>query len=104
MKLQMFYVVTKKVVNRIMDNTYFYMKIIEKKQMVLYNIKHHKNSMNTYFLSKTCDKGGLNMAYNFKEVEHKWQKKWEEEGTFNAKNDYFSIYQQKKSQGTKKFG
>ena len=28
------------------------------------------------------------MAYNFKEVEHKWQKKWEEEGTFNAKNDY----------------
>ena len=28
------------------------------------------------------------MAYNFKEVEHKWQKKWEEEGTFNAKTDY----------------
>ncbi len=28
------------------------------------------------------------MAYNFKEVETKWQKKWEEEGTFNAKNDY----------------
>lgn len=26
--------------------------------------------------------------YNFKEVEQKWQKKWEEEGTFNAKDDY----------------
>ena len=26
--------------------------------------------------------------YNFKEVEQKWQKKWEEEGTFYAKNDY----------------
>ena len=28
------------------------------------------------------------MAYNFKEVEKKWQNKWENEGTFNAKNDY----------------
>ena len=28
------------------------------------------------------------MAYNFKEVETKWQKKWEKEGTFNAKQDY----------------
>ena len=28
------------------------------------------------------------MAYNFKEVEKKWQTKWEKEGTFNAKNDY----------------
>ena len=28
------------------------------------------------------------MAYNFKEVEKKWQDKWEKEGTFNAKNDY----------------
>ena len=28
------------------------------------------------------------MAYNFKEIEKKWQKKWEDEGTFNAKNDY----------------
>ncbi len=28
------------------------------------------------------------MAYNFKEVEEKWQKKWEDEGTFNAKDDY----------------
>ena len=28
------------------------------------------------------------MAYNFKEVEKKWQAKWEKEGTFNAKNDY----------------
>ena len=28
------------------------------------------------------------MAYNFKEIEKKWQKKWENEGTFNAKNDY----------------
>ncbi len=27
-------------------------------------------------------------AYNFKEVEKKWQNKWEKEGTFNAKNDY----------------
>ena len=27
------------------------------------------------------------MAYNFKEVEEKWQKKWEKEGTFNAKQD-----------------
>ena len=26
--------------------------------------------------------------YNFKEVESKWQKKWYDEGTFNAKNDY----------------
>ncbi len=26
--------------------------------------------------------------YNFKEVENKWQKKWEKEGTFNAKDDY----------------
>lgn len=28
------------------------------------------------------------MSYNFKNVEQKWQKKWYEEGTFNAKNDY----------------
>ncbi len=28
------------------------------------------------------------MAYNFKEIEKKWQDKWEKEGTFNAKNDY----------------
>ena len=28
------------------------------------------------------------MTYNFKEVEKKWQDKWEKEGTFNAKNDY----------------
>ena len=28
------------------------------------------------------------MAYNFKEIEKKWQTKWEKEGTFNAKNDY----------------
>ena len=28
------------------------------------------------------------MAYNFKEVEKKWQDKWEKEGTFNAKNYY----------------
>lgn len=28
------------------------------------------------------------MAYNFKEVEKKWQTKWENEGTFNAKSDY----------------
>lgn len=28
------------------------------------------------------------MAYNFKEVEKKWQNKWEKEGTFNAKQDY----------------
>ena len=28
------------------------------------------------------------MAYNFKEVEKKWQEKWYSEGTFNAKEDY----------------
>ena len=28
------------------------------------------------------------MAYNFKEVERKWQEKWYSEGTFNAKEDY----------------
>ena len=28
------------------------------------------------------------MAYNYKEIEKKWQDKWEKEGTFNAKNDY----------------
>ena len=28
------------------------------------------------------------MSYNFKEVEGKWQKKWYEEGTFNAKQDF----------------
>ena len=28
------------------------------------------------------------MAYNFKEVEKKWQTKWEKEGTFYAKNDF----------------
>ena len=28
------------------------------------------------------------MSYNFKEVEKKWQNKWEKEGTFNAKYDY----------------
>ena len=28
------------------------------------------------------------MAYNFKEVEQKWQNKWYTEGTFNAKNDF----------------
>ena len=27
------------------------------------------------------------MSYNFKEIEKKWQKKWYEEETFNAKND-----------------
>ena len=28
------------------------------------------------------------MAYNFKEIEKKWQKKWDDEGTFNAKQDF----------------
>ena len=28
------------------------------------------------------------MAYNFKEIEKKWQEKWYKEGTFNAKDDY----------------
>ncbi len=28
------------------------------------------------------------MAYNFKEVEQKWQNKWEKEGTFHAKQDF----------------
>ena len=28
------------------------------------------------------------MAYDFKKVEKKWQLKWDEEGTFNASNDY----------------
>ena len=28
------------------------------------------------------------MAYNFKEIEEKWQKKWYSEGTFNAKQDF----------------
>lgn len=28
------------------------------------------------------------MAYNFKEIEKKWQDKWYKEGTFNAKDDY----------------
>lgn len=27
-------------------------------------------------------------AYNFKEIEKKWQNKWEKEGAFNAKDDY----------------
>ena len=28
------------------------------------------------------------MSYNFKKVEEKWQKKWYEEGTFNASQDF----------------
>ena len=28
------------------------------------------------------------MSYNFKNIEKKWQDKWEKEGTFNAKTDY----------------
>ncbi len=28
------------------------------------------------------------MSYDFKSIEKKWQKKWEQEGTFNAKSDY----------------
>ena len=28
------------------------------------------------------------MSYNFKNIEKKWQNKWEKEGTFNAKTDY----------------
>ena len=28
------------------------------------------------------------MDYNFKEIEKKWQAKWDKEGTFNAKDDY----------------
>ena len=28
------------------------------------------------------------MAYNFKQVEKKWQLKWDEDGTFNASNNY----------------
>ena len=28
------------------------------------------------------------MAYNFKDIEKKWQDKWEKDGTFNAKEDY----------------
>lgn len=28
------------------------------------------------------------MAYNFREIEKKWQEKWYSEGTFNAKNDF----------------
>ena len=28
------------------------------------------------------------MAYPFKEIEKKWQDKWEKENTFEAKNDF----------------
>ena len=28
------------------------------------------------------------LSYNFKEIEKKWQTKWEKEGTFYAKEDY----------------
>ena len=28
------------------------------------------------------------MSYNFKEIEKRWQQKWEQEGTFKAKNNY----------------
>lgn len=28
------------------------------------------------------------MSYDFKNIEKKWQNKWEKEGTFNAKTDY----------------
>ena len=28
------------------------------------------------------------MSYNYKEIEKKWQAKWDKEGTFNAKDDY----------------
>ena len=27
------------------------------------------------------------MSYNFKEIEKKWQNKWEQDGTFNAENN-----------------
>ena len=30
----------------------------------------------------------MNKMYNFKEVEKKWQEKWENEGTFNASNEF----------------
>jgi len=48
---------------------------IEKSIVLIYNNKYSK-------------KEEKNMAYNFKEVEAKWQKKWEKEGTFNAKQDF----------------
>ena len=44
----------------------------------MYNFKHEKDQK----------QGGNSMAYNFKEIEKRWQQKWEDEGTFNAKNDY----------------
>ena len=28
------------------------------------------------------------MAYNFKDIEKKWQEKWYSEGTFNEKDDF----------------
>ena len=28
------------------------------------------------------------MGYNFKEIEKKWQEKWDKEGTFESKIDY----------------
>ena len=33
-------------------------------------------------------KGEKAMAYNFREVEAKWQNKWYSEGTFNASQDF----------------
>ena len=29
----------------------------------------------------------MSMSYNFKEIEKKWQDKWYQEGTFNAKDE-----------------
>ncbi len=39
-------------------------------------------------LSKFKKKGEKAMAYNFREIEGKWQEKWYREGTFNAKQDF----------------
>jgi leucyl-tRNA synthetase len=49
-----------------------------------------KIEKNCYIISNIIKhrKEGDYMAYNFKEVEKKWQDKWYSEGTFNAKEDY----------------
>ena len=56
--------------------------MLEKIEHVRYNIKTLK------ICKKHEKRERMQMSYNFSKVEEKWQKKWYEEGTFNAKNDF----------------
>ena len=52
------------------------------------NLKNYFSFPQKCYIMYAKREDDINMAYNFKEIEKKWQNKWYTEGTFNAENNF----------------